>query len=203
MENALDTIKRFLKATVVGGLMFLVPLALVLVVLRHAMQFASKIATPIAAVFPPGPLGGAGLATLVAIVILLLVAFAAGLLANTAAGKRITRWFEESILGGMPQYRMVKSVAEGFAQIESGEGMKPVMVRGDDGWQLGYRVEDLPGDWVAVFLPAAPTPMSGNVMYVTADRVLPLDIPMPEAMKLVKRVGIGSADALRGVNLGQ
>jgi len=38
-------------------------------------------------------------------------------------------------------------------------------------------------------------------MYLPADRVRPLDISMVEATALVKHVGIGSADALRGVDL--
>lgn len=199
----MNSLKQFLKVTLVGGLMFLVPVVLLLVVLRNAMQFAGKVARPLAAALPPGPMGGPAVAALLAILILLVIAFGAGLLARMPSGRRITRWFEESILGGLPQYRMVKSVAEGLAQIEAGDGMQPVLMRGDEGWQLGYWIEDLPGGWVAVFLPAAPTPMSGNVLYVTADRVRPLDIPMTEAMRLVKRVGIGSANALRGVNLDQ
>jgi uncharacterized membrane protein len=44
--------------------------------------------------------------------------------------------------------------------------------------------------------------MSGNVMYVPVDRIRPLDIGMPAAMRIVKRIGMGSAEALRGVDLG-
>ena len=54
----------------------------------------------------------------------------------------------------------------------------------------------------AVFVPAAPTPMSGNVLYVAARRIRPLPISMPAAMKLVKAVGVGSHEALRGADLG-
>jgi uncharacterized membrane protein len=194
--------KKFLRTTLVGGVMFLVPVALVLLALKHALGFAATLAQPIAAQFPQVEVAGIGLVTLVAALILLLIAFGAGLLARTPAGKRVTRWFEESLLGGMPQYRMVKSMADGLTQIENGEGMHPVLVRGDEGWQLAYRLEDLPGGWVAVFVPAAPTPMSGNVLYVPAHRVQDLQISMAAAMKLVKSVGLGSAEALRGANLG-
>jgi uncharacterized membrane protein len=198
----LETIKKFVKATLVGGLMFLVPVVLVLLVLRHAMGFASKAAKPIAETLPAGDAMGVPVVTLLAIAILLSIAFAAGLISRTSVGRRITRWFEESILGSMPQYRMVKSMAEGLTQIESGNGMRPVLMRTDECWQLGYWLEELPGGWVAVFLPAAPTPLSGNVVYVATERVRSLDISMPEAMKLVKRVGIGSAEALRAVDFG-
>jgi uncharacterized membrane protein len=195
------TIKSFLKATLVGGLMFLVPVALLAVVLRHALKFAGRIAEPLAAVLPVSHVGGVAVATLIAIAILLVIAFLAGLLSRTGPGRRVTHWFEESILGGMPQYRMVKSLAEGLTQLETSTGMQPVLMRGDEGWMLGYQMEELPDGWRVVFLPASPTPMSGNVMYVEASRVQSLDLSMREAMQLVKRLGIGSAEKLQGTNL--
>ncbi len=197
----MNAIKSFLKATLVGGLMFLVPVVLVAVVLRHALQFADKLATPLAAVLPVSHVGGVGVVTLVAIAILLAIAFLAGLLARTALGRRVTHWFEESLLGGLPQYRMVKSLADGLTQLESGGEMRPVLMRGDEGWMLGYQMEELPNGWRVIFLPASPTPMSGNVMYVEASRVKPLDLSMVDAMQLVKRLGIGSAEKLRSTNL--
>jgi uncharacterized membrane protein len=194
---------RFLKVTILGGLIFLVPAVLIIAVLQRAMQLAKRLATPIAALFPEGSVAGIAIATILAALILLLIAFAAGLLARTSIGRRLTHWFEASVLGAIPQYRMVKSMAEGLAQVETGAGMQPVLLRTDEGWQLGYRIEEMAGGWVAVFLPAAPTPMSGNVMYVTADRVLPLAISMAEAMRIVKRIGIGSGAAFSGVDLGK
>ena len=197
----MKSIKEFFKATVIGGLMFLVPVVLVLVVLGKALQFAGKVAQPIARTLPVSHMGGVAMATLIAVAILLLIALLAGLAARTGPGRRVTHWFEESILGGMPQYRMVKSLAEGLTQLENGTGMRPVLMRGDEGWMLGYQMEELPNGWRVIFLPASPTPMSGNVIYVEAARVQTLDLSMSEAMQLVKRLGIGSAEKLRGANL--
>ena len=59
----------------------------------------------------------------------------------------------------------------------------------------------LENGWLAVFLPQAPTPMSGNVMYLESDRVRPLSITMVQAMAIVKRIGVGSGQALHGVDL--
>ena len=43
-------------------------------------------------------------------------------------------------------------------------GVKPALVSIEDGWQIGYLLATLENNWVAVFLPQALTPMSGNVM---------------------------------------
>jgi len=198
----MKALTSFVKTTVIGGLLFLIPLGVILVVLKHVMQIAAKVAAPIAAHFPVSHFAGVTVVTLVAALVLLLFAFMAGLMARTKVGRRLSAWFEESILGGLPQYRMAKSMAEGFAQIESGTGMHPVLVRVDDGWQLAYQLEELDGGWVAVFMPQSPTPMSGNFLYVAAHRIRPLPISMPAAMKLVKAVGVGSQQALRGIDLG-
>ena len=100
-----------------------------------------------------------------------------------------------------PIIRWSRAWPEGFTQIKNADGLKPALVSIEDGWQLGYLLESLENGWVAVFLPQAPTPMSGNVMYLPTDRVRPLDISMIQAMAVVKRLGAGSGDLLRGVDL--
>jgi uncharacterized membrane protein len=113
VELPVNAIKSFLKSTLVGGVMFLVPVVLIIIVLKHALKLAGQIAQPLAEMLPIRQVGGVAVATIIAVAMLLLVAFLAGLLSRTGPGRRITHWFEESILGGLPQYRMVKSLAEG------------------------------------------------------------------------------------------
>lgn len=192
---------NLLKATIVGGLLFLLPLILVVLLLGHAMKLAAKVAHPVSqAVGLDTALGPAGEDAL-AIVMLLVIAIAAGVIAGTALGKTLMRWAENSFLGGLPQYRMMKTMAEGLTQIETADGATPALINVEDGWQIGYRLEQLPDGWVAVFIPQSPTPMSGNIMYLPAQRVRPLNIPMMEAMGIVKSMGAGSAKALRQANL--
>jgi uncharacterized membrane protein len=199
----MKALNDFLKTTLFGGLVFLVPVILLLLVLRQALEFAGKLARPMVTLVPGGALGGIAVGTMMAVLMLVALAFIAGLVARTGAGRRLTLWFEESILGGLPQYQMAKTMAEGFARIESDTAqMQPALVLIDGGWQLAYRLEDLADGWVAVFVPQSPTPMSGNVMFVEAPRVRRLPIPMRDAVVLVKRLGIGSALALQGVTLG-
>jgi len=194
-------LREFVKTTIVGGLLFLVPVILLLVILTKAMQLVGKIAAPIAARFPVHEIAGVAFASVVAALLIVLLAFLAGLAARTDTGRAVMRWFEESLLGGLPQYRMMKTMAEGLANIEGASGIKPALVSIEGGWQIGYVLEEMHAGWVAVFLPQAPTPMSGNVMYMPSERVRLLDMPIGEAMLLVKRLGVGSAGALREADL--
>jgi uncharacterized membrane protein len=193
--------KRFLKATIVGGVLFLLPVVLVLMILAKALGFASKLAQPMVDKFDLPPLVGIGAVTGVGILLLVAVSFLAGMLARTRLGRRFSAWIEESFLAALPQYRVFKSVGEGLAQIESASNLQPALVSLEDAWQLGYVFGALENDWLAVFLPQAPTPMSGTVMYLPPARVRRLDITMMQAIAIVKRLGSGSVEALRGVDL--
>ena len=96
---------------------------------------------------------------------------------------------------------MMKSMAEGLVKVERAEGVSPVLVNVEEAWQIGYLLEPLENGWVAVFLPQAPTPMSGNIMYLPEQRVRRLEIGMTQAMLIVKHMGVGSAAALAGTDL--
>jgi len=197
----MKALKEFIKTTIVGGIVFLVPLILLTLLLRHAMSFADKIAGPIAASFAEHKIAGVAVATIISVLVLLLLSFVAGLLARTDVGRNLARWLEDSLLGNLPQYRMVKTMAEGLAQVENSQNLRPALVSIEGGWQLCYLLEEVRPGWVAVFLPQSPTPMSGTVMYMPAERVRPLDMPIGEAMLLVKRLGVGSAHSLRSADL--
>ena len=197
-------LKEFLKTTILGGTAFLLPAALILFILSYALRLVKRLAGPIShglQLDQLGELAGIGAATVLSVLVLILISFAAGIVARTAVGGRISRWSETSLLGRLPHYQLIKSMAEGLADIESANGLKPTLVSIEDGWQIGYLLEKLENDWVAVFLPQAPTPMSGNIMYFPTSRVRTLDITMVQAMSIVKAIGVGSGAALHGVNL--
>jgi uncharacterized membrane protein len=188
--------KEFFKTTLIGGALFLLPIVLVMVILGHALRLAVKVAQPISHSLHLDQLGkmtGIGVVTLLAVGLLILVSFGAGIVARTGLGSRISGWFANSFLGNLPQYQVVKSMAEGLSEVKGENGdLKPVLVSIADGWQIGYLLEPLENGWLAVFLPKAPTPTSGDVKYLPADRVRPLNLTMLQAMEIVKHLGIGS-----------
>jgi uncharacterized membrane protein len=133
----------FVKATIAGGLLFLLPSILVVLLFSHAMRFAGKVAHPISQYLTLDKVVGPAGEEFLAVLMLVFISVAAGFVARTAVGRNLMRWSENSFLGGLPQYRLVKSVAEGLAQIENAEDLKPVLVNIVDGWQIGYLLETL------------------------------------------------------------
>ncbi len=194
---------KALKATIRGGLLFLVPLAILIIVGGHVFRLAKKAVGPLTRVFPEQTIVGVTTTSLLTVVALLLICLLAGLVAKTALGSRMTRWFEESVLGGIPQYQVLKSVTQGWAELTAAGTTEVVLVRADAGWQIGYVFDRLEGGWLSVFLPQAPTPLSGDLTFLPADQVKPTKLSLTEAMRLVKSLGAGAGKALAGIDLGQ
>src|SRR5262245_48574776 len=86
MATETESSFKFVKATIAGGLLFLLPLVLVVLLLTHAMRFAGKVAHPISEFLSIDRMLGPAGEESVALVMLLLISVAAGLIARTAAG---------------------------------------------------------------------------------------------------------------------
>ena len=77
--------KDFLKTTIVGGVLFLLPLGLVLFILGYALRLATSVARPISEALrldQIGDLAGIGITTVIGVLLLVLVSFAAGLVGS-------------------------------------------------------------------------------------------------------------------------
>lgn len=195
------SLPNLLKVTAVGGLLFLLPLILVVFLLGQAVRIAGIVTQPISSFLTLDQVVGPVGERFIAVVGLVAIALAAGLVGRTRTGRRVKAGLEHSFLGGLPQYQMIKSMAEGLAHVETADGVTPALVSIEGGWQIGYLLEPINKGWVAVFLPQAPTPMSGNVMLMPAERVRPLEMTMAQAMIVIKNLGIGSAAALGNADL--
>ncbi len=192
---------RFLKATLVGGALFLVPVVIGLAILGKAHQLAMKIVTPLLENFPVAALSYPVAIRLAGVVFLILVCFLAGLLAGRHKARKATQWLEDNILVHVPGYLLLKSVARSAAGEEDESLAKPVLARIEDAWQLGFLVERLEAGHLAVYIPGAPNARSGSVFFMSEDRVRPLDVPLPKVMKCMRQLGGGAAALLPGAVL--
>jgi uncharacterized membrane protein len=188
----------FLKTTIVGGVLGLVPLAVVAVVLVKVHGFISKLLTPLVKELELHD-AGVALPRVIAVVVLILACFFVGLLARTTAVQRLIAWLEGTILSNLPGYSVVSTLSEqATGHARAGKEMRPVLARIEDAWQLALLVERIDDDNAAVFVPGAPDPRSGSVYVLTNDRWKVVDIAPREAMQCIKGLGVGSRALLAG-----
>ena len=134
----------------------------------------------------------------IAILLLMLVCFVAGIFARTGLGRKMKSWVDNSMVASIPAYQVLKSMAEGMAEIESSANVRAALARIEDAWQPALVLEELENGLLTVFVPQAPTPMSGSVFYLTAERVKMLVVPISSVLICIRRMGLGSQALLRG-----
>jgi uncharacterized membrane protein len=183
---------KTVRTMIVGGLIFLVPFAITLVVVGKVFGVSMRLAEPIADRIPFDAVAGIALANILAVAIILLACFLAGFIATSAPGQRLYRKLDELLLNLIPRYAFVKSMTQSFGGDEESV-LQPVMVRFDDLSQIAFEVERGPGNLVTVYLPGSPDPWSGSVAHVEAERVDPLPADFASAIKTLRGVGSGSA----------
>jgi len=141
----------FLKATIAGGLLFLLPLILVVLLFSHAMRIAGKVAHPISEFLTldkvAGPAGEEGLAVLTLILISVAADFSrappggaiscAGPRIHFSAVYRNTDW-SRAWQRGLPRSRTPR-ISNRPSSISRTHG------------RLDYLLETLQKGWVAVF----------------------------------------------------
>ena len=188
---------RFLKTTLVGGIVFLVPIIIFVAVIGKALKIMKKVADPLAAITPIDSVGDIVIVDLVAFALVVLVCFLGGLAAKSATASKLVHTLETSILSHIPLYAFVKGMTASITGIEDGNEMTAVLVRLDDYSQIAFEIERLEGGNVAVYLPGAPNPWSGSVCIMTEDRIQPIEGTMKSAVQNIRHLGRGTDDLLR------
>jgi uncharacterized membrane protein len=95
-------ILQFLRTTLVGGLLFLVPIIVLVVILGKALAIAHKLVDPLAERLPVHSAIGLRTPMLLAVAIIVLFCFLAGGLARTALAKKLVRSLETAVLADVP-----------------------------------------------------------------------------------------------------
>ena len=123
-----------------GGIIFLVPIAIFIAVIGKGLEFTGAIARPVADALPVNMIGGVAVAHVLAILLLLLICFLAGLLARAAIARKAVDVLEANVLSRVPAYALLKTKTQSMLSPEDIEGMSPVIVRFDDSWQIAFEL---------------------------------------------------------------
>lgn len=184
---------NFIKTTAIGGLLFLVPLVVLAVILKKAYNIMLLVAVPLDRLIPIETIGGVALSNILAVLCIFVACFLAGLLAKSKPGKAIFNWIDAKLLLFFPGYSYLKSLTSSFTdERDEGKVLKPIIAKLDDQSQLAFEVEHADDGTVVVYVPGAPDSRSGNVVYLTPDRVEPLDITFGEVTRSLRQYGRGS-----------
>ena len=190
----------FLRTTAIGGLLFLLPLIVVGALIGQVVPIVMTIAESLGEILPgfvKTP-GGIALLILLAIGVLLLLCFTAGILASKSFGRSLSEAFEKKLVLLFPRYAILKDqMADSIGGNQARPHMKPVLVRFNDSKRIAFETErNQNADCVTVYLPGSPDPWAGTVALVSTDRVEFLKADFGEAVATCEQLGRGSTELL-------
>jgi uncharacterized membrane protein len=189
----MKTLAQFVRTTIVGGLFFLAPIVVLIVILAKAFDFAKKNLNAVLVHIPAASELSAGAATVLSITIIALVCLLAGLVANTVMAQRLVNALESSLLSKIPGYDYLKQESASMLGVAEIAELPVVFVPMEGGWQIGVQTEALSDGMVSIFVPGAPNPHSGSVFFFSRDTVRPAGIKLAVALNCLRRCGAGSS----------
>jgi uncharacterized membrane protein len=189
----MKTLTQFVRTTIVGGLFFLAPIVVLIVILAKAFDFAKKSLNAVLVHIPVASELSAGAATVLSITIVALVCLLAGLVANTVTAQRLVNALESSLLSKIPGYDYLKQESASALGVAEIAELPVVFVPMEGGWQLGVQIEAMSDSMVSIFVPGAPNPHSGSVFFFSTDTVRPAGIKMVAALNCLRRCGAGAS----------
>ena len=193
----MKSIIQIIKATFLGGILFLAPLVVLLVIVEKGYSIIQKITLPLANNLPRVHVLGVALQELFGIIVIILICFLAGLMAKTAGAKKLIHKLENGILSFVPGYSFMKNMNESIMGFESNTDLKVIMVPTDAGWQFAFLIEQINENNFTVFIPDAPNPWSGSVCFVERKDIKEIEITQKQALACIRKLGYGTKELLK------
>jgi uncharacterized membrane protein len=182
-----------MRATILGGVLFLIPMVFITIALTKAFEFCRIIAKPIKNLIPVDRMIGVAVLDIIAVGLIVLACFLAGILAKQAMFSQRLHKVDAFLINIVPGYAVVKSMVGGFlGEQDDVDPLQPVLVRFDDYDQLAFEVERF-DDHCVVFVPSAPSAWSGATIIVASNRVKTLDLPPHQLASLLRVMGRGTS----------
>ena len=192
----MKALAEFLKTTLIGGLLIVVPVYLTLLLLGKALKGMVALLGPIVALLPREV---QHFGRILAIVLVVLVCFILGLIARTGVGRRAIEAFERRVLERMPGFALLRSVVRRVSGSSDDAQFQPVLVEIEEALTPGFIVEEIGDDRFVVLVPSVPTPAAGSLYILPRQRVHWVDVPITEAIAVITRWGGGTSKLLKAM----
>jgi uncharacterized membrane protein len=183
---------KFIKTTAIGGLLVIVPIAIILFVMAQLFYGLYSLSQSIVSEMGL-QIDDALIMVGIAIAALIGICFVTGLIVQTKAGAALRNWLKSKVGRRIPMYNAISALTRRFAGLEGNE-FAPVEIDLYDSSAraIGFLIEDLPDDRCAVFVPSAPVATVGNVYVVARHKVNKLDASVADTLTAISQWGVDS-----------
>lgn len=185
---------KFIKTTVAGGIVFILPLILILVLFEKALHLLHTAMAKVLPMFVDFSVAGVTLVSATALLVLILICFLAGLLARTKLASGLIKAIEDKVLGQLPGYQLLKDATSRMAGIENLHGATVGLICEDEGWLFCLVLETEVEGWISVYVPdAGPSgPAGGDLRLMPAEMVRITNLEWLPVLACLRRGGRGA-----------
>jgi hypothetical protein len=184
-----------LRDTIIAGILFLLPLLLVMVMASKAFQFLNGLNSRIAAVFGLKSIGGIPGTTIIGSISILMICLACGYLVRITFFQNIRNWIDLKLMDLIPGYQVYREMA--LNKLVDEEKPLPYqsaawLVRADLTEQPVFLMETTAQGEMVIFAPAAGSVQTGTILKVPANMVrVERNIDMKTFKLLFSNLGMG------------
>jgi uncharacterized membrane protein len=193
-RSFIQQLQQFFLTTLIGGVVVVLPLALLVMLVRFIWGFMTTLLSPLRGIFPiPGHVES-WLLDIISLMVVLLAFFLIGLFVRTSIGGRFFKSLEARFLDPLPLYATLRSTVQQFAGLKKMPFSEVVLVDafGNGALMTGFVIEEISDNLLTVFVPTAPNPTNGFVFHLHKDRIRFVDSKTEEAMRTIIGMGTGS-----------
>lgn len=193
-----------LRTSLMTGLLIVVPVGITIFILKYLFNFADGVLGPLIAHLFAKLLTNADYIPGLGVIAGLLVIYLTGLLAGNFLGQRLLT-FSEEMLERIPLVNTIYSSSKQVTSVlssSSGDERRAVFVEFPTAgsYAIGFQTGHVPAlnqeRYQSVFVPTAPNPTSGYILYVEASKVFPAPFGVEEAMKIVVSGGVVTPETI-------
>ena len=186
----MKSLSKYLVTSILAGLIILAPIYLSVLLLLRAMQAVTSLVKPFASLLPDW----VPAEHLLSLLLVLFLCFIIGAAVRTSSGRAARERIEKSFFERIPGYALFRSLTQQLAGSGEENVWKPCLVEIEDALVPAFIIEALDDGRFTVFVPSAPTPVSGSVYILAPERVHAVDVPFTNAIKALSRWGSGSKE---------
>lgn len=187
---------RFIKTTITGGLLFLIPTSLIIIVLSRVIRWLRPLMRPLVTALDVDRPAGMIVLTALCLLTLAFICFIAGLMISLDKSRKIRRAVEEIVLKFLPGFEYLKVMAGEVTGTDSASKWKAGLLADGDAWVIAFIVDEHPNGMTTLFVPESPRADSGNTKIVETASLRFHQIGMREAYLALRHYGAGLGDKI-------
>jgi len=194
-----DKLKQFLKTSLLGGVVVMLPVAILVSVTVWVFNLITGWISPLTRLLTKDLQVNEFIAESFSIILILTTCFFVGLLVRTRLGDLLYQLVETRILKLAPGYSMIKdTVLQLFGNRKDSpfSSVALAQIFCNSTLVTCFITDSHDDGSFTVFVPTGPNPTSGLIYHLGGEYVHPVNVPVQEAMRSVISCGAGSGKLL-------